>query len=183
MSNMVTFTPEEHRNALIRRRIKFVVEKGAMARLFQKETHGALQQELYHRVRPATLAGIQTRDEFDKWLFDTVESSCWKSYSRNGLAKDRWAYFAKLVNIIVYEILANRELFSDADWQRIRPFLHIPIDKTITKHLSKIAPDFPVVEVLKGMTKVQYMRVQMAVRELGEQHGVPPIWFEAAYSA
>jgi hypothetical protein len=31
---MAIFTAEQHRDALIRRRIKFVVEKGAMARLF-----------------------------------------------------------------------------------------------------------------------------------------------------
>ena len=180
---MAIFTEEEHRDALIRRRIKFVVEKGAMARLFRAGTHGALQEELFCHIVPEELARIQTRDEYDKWLFDTVESSCWEPYSRNGLAKDRWAYFAKLVNIVVYEILANRELFSEPDWQRLRPFLHVPIDATITYHLSEADPDFPGVWVLKGMTKAQYMRVQAAVRELGDRHGVPPIWFEAAWSA
>lgn len=180
---MAIFTAEEQRDALIRRRIKFVVEKGAMARLFQAGTHAALQEELFRRIVPAELARIQTREEYDKWLCGTVESSCWEPYSRNGLAKDRWAYFAKLVNIVVYEILANRELFSEADWQRLRPFLHVPIDVTITSHLSKIDPDFPAVWVLKGMTKTQYVRVQAAVRELADRHGVPPIWFEGAWSA
>jgi hypothetical protein len=180
---MAIFTAEEHRNALIRRRIKLVVEKGAMARLFQAGTHGALQEELYRRIVPAELARIQTRDEYDKWLFDTVESSCWECYSRNGVDQDRWAYFAKLVNIVVYEILANRELFSEHEWQTLRPFLHIPIDATITHHLSTVDPDFRGVSILKGMTKAQYVRIQAAVRELGDRHGVPPIWFEAAWSA
>lgn len=160
-----------------------MVEKGAMARLFQAGTHTALQEELFRRIVPANLARVQTRDGYDKWFFDTVESSCWKSYSRNGLAADRWAYFAKLVNIVVYEILANRELFSEADWRRLRPFLHVPIDATITYHLSKLDPDFPGVWVLRGMTKTQYVHVQAAVRGLAGRHGVPPIWFEAAWSA
>lgn len=180
---MGIFTAEEHRDALIRRRIKFVVEKGAMARLFKAGTHGALQEELFRRLLPAQLARIQTRDEYDTWLLETVESSCWEPYSRNGLDEDRWAYFAKLVNIVVYEILANRELFSEADWQRLRSFLHVPIDATITYHLSKVDPGFPAAWVLKGMTRKQYVRVQAAVRALGERHGVPPIWFEAAWSA
>ncbi len=180
---MGIFTPEEHRAALIRRRIKFVVEKGAMARLFRAGTHRALQDELYRRIVPAKLARINTRDEYDKWLFDTIEASCWECHSRNGIEKDRWGYFVKLVNIVVYEVLANRELFSDTDWKRLRPFLHIPIDKTITSHLSGIAPAFPAVDVLKRMTKAQYVRVQEAVRQLGDQHGVPPIWFEAAWAA
>ena len=89
------------------------------------------------------------------------------------LAKDRWAYFAKLVNIVVYEILANRELFLEVDWQRLRPFLHIPIDATIMHHLSMVAPDFPVVKRLKGMTKAQYEGVQKAVRVLGVSNEQP----------
>jgi len=180
---MAMFTAEEHRDALIRRRIKFVVEKGAMARLFKGGTHGALQGELFRRIRPTELARIQTRDEYDKWLLERIESSRWEPYSRNGLHEDRWAYFAKLINIVVYEVLANRELFGEADWQRLRPFLHIPIDATVTYHLSKVDPDFPSVWVLKGMTRDQYIRVQEAVRALADQHGVPPIWFEAAWSA
>ena len=116
-------------------------------------------------------------------LFTTVGSSCWEPYSRNRLDEDRWAYFAKLVNIVVYEIVANRELFSEADWQRLRPFLHIPVDATVTYHLSKLEPAFPGVWVLKGMTKDRYVSVQDAARRLAQEHGVPAIWFEAAWSA
>lgn len=180
---MAILTVEEHRDALIRRRIKFVVEKGAMARLFKGGTHGALQDEVFRSIVPAELARIQTRAEYDAWLLGAIESPRWQPYSRNGLDTDRWAYFAKLVNIVVYEVLANRELFSEADWQRLRPFLHIPIDATVTYHLSEADQGFPSVWRLKGMTKAQYMRVQAAVRELADRHGVPPIWFEAAWSA
>jgi hypothetical protein len=93
-----------------------------------------------------------------------AESACWEPYSRNGLAEDRWAYFAKLINIVVYEVVANRELFSETDWQRLRPFLHIPVDASITYHLSQLETSFPGVWVLKGMTKDQYVSVQDAVR-------------------
>jgi len=180
---MDIFTEDEHRHALIRRRIKFVVEKGAMARLFKGGTNTELQEELFGHIKPAALSLIQTREEYDKWLFETVESKCWEPYSRNGLDDDLWAYFAKLVNIVVYEIVANRELFSEPDWQRLRPFLHIPVDTNTTFHLSQVDPDFPSVWVLKGMTKDQYVRIQEAARRLADQKGVPPIWFEAAWSA
>jgi hypothetical protein len=176
------FTERQHREALIRRRIKFVVEKGAMARLFKGGTNAALQVELSRRIRPEELARIQTRDEYDAWLLSTVESSCWAPFSRNGLDDDRWAYFAKLVNIVVYEIAANRELFSETEWERLRPFLHIPIDVTVTYHLSELEPSFPGVWVLKGMTKDQYLGVQGAARRLADANAVPPIWFEAAWS-
>ena len=108
---------------------------------------------------------------------------CWQAYSRNGLDDDRWGYFAKLVNIIVYEITANRELLAENDWRRLQPFLHVPIDSTVTYQLLKLDPVFPVVWTLRGMTKGQYLAVQDAVRVLALRHGIPPIWFEAAWSA
>jgi hypothetical protein len=80
-----------HRDALLKRRIKFVVEKGAMARLFKRGTHGQLQAELSRRLRPSAVAGLNSRGEFDQWLYDLIQSDCWEPYSRNGLAEDRWA--------------------------------------------------------------------------------------------
>jgi len=43
--------------------------------------------------------------------------------------------------------------------------------------------DFPAIWVLKGMTREQYLQVQEAARRLAQARGVPPIWFEAAWSA
>jgi hypothetical protein len=83
------FTQEQHREAIIRRRIKFVVEKGAMARLFKGGTHEALREQLARCVRPEHLSHIQTRGEYDSWLLSTAESSCWEPFSRNGLDEDR----------------------------------------------------------------------------------------------
>jgi hypothetical protein len=69
------------------------------------------------------------------------------------------------------------------DRQRPRPYLHVPVDPAVTYHLLKLEPTFPGVWILKGMTKDQYVSVQEAARRLAQQHGVPPIWFEAAWSA
>lgn len=129
------FTAEQHREALLSRRIKFVVEKGAMARLFRAGTNAALQKEFFRLLQPSEIAKLQSRDAYDEWLIKTVEL---EHYSRNGLRSDRWAYFAKLINIVVYEIVANRELFSESDWQRIRPFLHLPIDLNVSIELERL---------------------------------------------
>jgi hypothetical protein len=179
---MTTFTTEEHRDALIRRRIKFVAEKGAMARLFKAGTNEDLQRDLFRCIRLSDLAAVQTRDEYDRWLIRTVERDCWAKCSRNGIDQDRWAYFAKLVNIIVYEIVVNRELFSEHGWQRIRSFLHVPIDWNVTHYVSQLDTSFSGPSTLKGMTKTQYLDIQQALRRLASQHSVPPIWFEAAYT-
>jgi len=180
---MNPFTPEQHRDALIRRRTKFVVEKGDMARLFKGGTNPALQEELFNRIKPVELAEIQVQDQYDEWLTRTVELGCWSKYSRNGIEADRWSYFAKLINIVVYEIISNRELFLETDWLRLRPFLHVPLDWTVTYHLNQIEPNIPSIAMLKGMSKEKYWTVQSAIRGLAKKHGVPPIWFEAAWSA
>lgn len=66
--DMEPFTRDEHRAALVRRRIKFVAEKGAMARLFRKGTNTQLQRELFRQLQPSTLARPATRDAYDAWL-------------------------------------------------------------------------------------------------------------------
>ena len=55
---------DKHREALIRQRTKFVVEKGATARLFRRETHPALQHELL-RWGAARVYARRTREEYD----------------------------------------------------------------------------------------------------------------------
>ena len=154
-----------------------------MARFFLRDTSPDLQEELFKALRPSRLAGIRTREEYDQWLVELVESERWAPYSKNGLQADRWAYFAKVINIVTYEIVANRELFSEQDWERIQPFLHLPIDANVSLHLEKLDPAFPAIFYLKGMSKTAYWEFQTAARQLAATLGVPPIWFEAAWSA
>ena len=180
---MKPFTPEQHREALIRRRVKFVVEKGAMARLFKGGTHSALQEELLRTVKLEELLEIQTKEEYDKYLNGIFERSCWAKYSRNGIDIDRYGYFAKLINIVIYEITSNRELFSEMSWLRLRSFIHVPIDWNVTYYLNQIDPSIPAVAILKGMSKERYWAIQKGIRKLAEKYKIPPIWFEAAWSA
>ena len=152
-----------------------------MARLFKRGTHAALREELAERIRPERLARIKSRREYDRWVERTIELDCWAPYSRNGLVADRWGYFAKLINIVVYEVVFNRELFVEVDWQRLHPFLHLPIDSSVMRHLSSLDSAFPVVTRLKHMTKQQYFKLQGAARRLAVRHGCLPIWFEDAW--
>jgi hypothetical protein len=154
-----------------------------MARLFRKGGHAALREKLAHHLKPRRLARIRTRRQYDGWLNRVVGLPCWRPHSHNGLAEDRWAYFAKLINIVVYEIVTNRELFTERDWKRLRPFLHVPVDAVVLEHLLGLNPEFPAPRQLKGMTSDDYWRVQDAARQLAHKHRVPAIWFESAWTA
>ncbi|GEM_PF-3111695 len=178
---MWTFSEDDHKDALLKRRIKFVVEKGAMARLFKSGTSSRLQEELFRKLKPSSIAKLQSQDEYDRWLSELLEDDCWEQYSRNTLREDRWAYFAKLINIVIYEIASNRELLSGDDWQRVRQWLHLPLDSNVFYFLQQIDPEFPATWILKGMTKEQYWEMQGAARKLAKQYGIPPIWFEDAW--
>jgi hypothetical protein len=173
----------EHLIAASQRRIKFVAEKGAMARLFKRRTNKALQADLLRTILPPRLAKIKNCSDYDRWLVRTIQLKCWRRYSRNGIAADRWAYFAKLINIVVYEIASNHELFRSSDWKRVRGFLHLPIDSSVLDHLHQIDRTFPKKRRLRGMTKSQYLKIQHAARTVAMKHKLPPIWFEAAWAS
>lgn len=180
---MPPLTRDEYLKSLKRRRIKFVVEKGSMAKLFKAGTGSDLQIEIYKKIALKELFSIRSIEEYDQWLINVIEDNCWSVYSRNGLDIDRWAYFAKLINIIIYEIVLNRELADDKTAKTLYPFLHLPIDSSVTYSLEKIDPKFPGIWFLKGMSKESYMEFQHAARKLGRKYNIPPIWFEAAYSS
>lgn len=176
---MASFTKEAHLNAVLRRRIKYVVEKGAMAGTFK---HEGLQNELFSRLVPAKIASLSTRDEYDNWVIGLIREDCWQPYSQNGLDQDRWGYFAKLLNILIYEIIRDRELVSDCDWQRLQHFVHIPLDSVTLSFLTELDPSIPDPGVLRDMTEKQYLEIQATSRRLADRYEVPPIWFEDAWS-
>src|SRR5260370_33998059 len=111
-----------------------------------------------------------------------IQDGCWTRFCRN-IELDRWAYVAKLINIVIYEIVSNRELFGECEWQRIRSWIHLPLDSLVFTHLQEIDPQFPVRERLQGMTAEEYRTAQGEIRCLADREGIPPIWFEDAYSA
>src|SRR5438132_660710 len=154
------FSKEAHVDALVRRRIKFVVEKGAMARGFKKTTNAQLQHELFCHLSPSQIASFSSCEEYDAWLLDLIRKDCWAPYSKNGLDHDRWGYFAKLLNIVIYEIVTHRELVSESDWQRLQFFLHLPLDSQIFSFLAELDASVHDPGILRDMTEKQYLDMQ-----------------------
>jgi hypothetical protein len=174
---------KEHRAALIRRRIRFVVGYPPIGRLFRKGMRDHVERALLERLRPDVFRRMKTRADYERWLERTVESRCWSHVSRWKCGTVRWGHFAKVLNILVYEILANNELTQTKDWRRLRLWLHLPIDSIVQAHCKKLAPAFKVRKILKGMTRDEYCDMQLQIRKIANEKGVPPIWFEAAWSA
>jgi hypothetical protein len=53
----------------------------------------------------------------------------------------------------------------------------------VIDHVTAIDSAFPRIKRLKGMTKKSYLEIQRFVRDVAEKNQVPPIWFEAAWTA
>jgi len=157
-----------------------------MARLFRKNAHDRLQRRLFHLLKPAKLAAFSSRKRYDHWLRRTIKSQSWKPYVRKGLTLKsvRWAYIAKLLNILIYELVSNRELFSHGNWKRVYRYLHVPIDSNVLAYISQFDSRCPrYLRPLKGMTGWKYREIQKIAREAADVWQVAPIWFESAYSA
>jgi hypothetical protein len=179
---MQPLSKQEHRDALVRRRIRFILKYPAIARLFKKGSQDELETRLLEKLNPARLAKLRSRTDYERWLERTVEDPCWHACSRWSCDAVRWAHVAKVVNIIVYELLANRELTEEADWHRLRPWLHVPIDLIVGRHLHEMDAKLKLRRVLKGMSKEEYRYLQTAIRRIADQYQLPPIWFEAVWS-
>ncbi|MBA3353009.1 MAG: hypothetical protein H0U23_11435 [Blastocatellia bacterium] len=93
-----------------------------------------------------------------------------------------WGHFAKLLNVILYEIASNRELITGREWKNLQNMLHVPIDSYVVAHVQHFDPTFPNVKRLKGMTEAQYVAHQDHIRRLADNFGVSPITFEAGYA-
>ena len=139
---MNIFEHNRHREALVRRRIKFVVETGAMARLFKGGTHAALQDELFRRVAPAILSALRTRDEMTRGSSRRWNSIAGRPTRGTGSMMIAGVIRKACEHRRLEAIAANRELLAEEDWRRLRPFLHVPIDSTVTYQLSTLDPAF-----------------------------------------
>lgn len=176
------FTIQKHLDALIRRRVKFVVEKASMARLFKHGISDQLKRTLFETLKPESITKHDSQLDYDHWLQTIIEDNRWDEYARNGIEQDRWGYFAKLINIIIYEIASNRELVSEIDWQKIKWFLHVPLDSNVFFQMEHLDPSFPSTWILTGMTSSQYWTIQKRAREIALRYKIPTIWFDDAWS-
>lgn len=178
----VRFSEDGHIEAVIKRRVKFVVEKGAMARLFKQGTHGDLQEAVRQRIDLNELKSLYTQPGFDAWHRHIVLHECWAHFTSRRIEEVRWGHFAKLINIVLYELVANNEIMTYEQAERLRAFLHVPIDQKVLNLLRSLTEDVRLPRKLLGMEEAEYKAIQETIREEAGKIGIPAIWFEDAYS-
>lgn len=115
-----------------------------------------------------------------------------------------WAYFTKMVNILVYDLVTHNELVKASEFRKIRWFIHVPVDSKIIRALknrihsikngkgksSAITRKMNDIEnFLKSYKQLSsikdeklYDQVQDSIRTVQNILGKPPIYIEDAYS-
>ena len=181
---MHTLTEPEYREAILRRRILMTVKYPAIVRMFPKGTSDGLVADLVRLIRPETLAAINTQTDYNQWVERTIENPCWKACIKGvDVEPIRWAHVGKIVNIAIYDVLDCHQLIRETDRLRLWPWLHVPIDSVVQKHCKKLEPSFAIRKPLIRMTKEDYRDIQERMRDVADKQNVPPIWFEAVWSA
>lgn len=177
----IEFGEAEHLEAVVKRRIKFVVEKGAMARLFKKGLNPELQQVLRSKIDVAALKAFALQEDFDAWHREIVMYEGWAEFTEWPIEQVRWGHFAKLVNIVLYELVANNEIMTYEEAGRLRGLLHLPIDKRVLDFVKSLRRGVRLPKRLLGMTESDYRAIQQAIRKEATRLGIPAIWFEDAW--
>ena len=175
------FSEAKHLEAVIKRRIKFVVEKGAMARLFKKGVNPELQQVLRSKIDVPALKALAIQKDFDAWHREIVMYEGWAEFTERPIEQVRWGHFAKLANIVLYELVANNEIMTYEEAGRLRDLLHLPIDKRVLDFVRSLRRGVRLPDRLLGMTESDYRAIQQTIREEAARLDIPAIWFEDAW--
>ncbi len=156
-----------------------------------------LQEACEARIKVARLKQIASVNdfdaslqEFDDWHRGIIQDNCWRHFTVRNIEQVRWGHFAKLVNIIIYEFVANNEIMTDEEARRLRSLIHLPIDKKVLDAVRTLVPDAELPRTLLDMNEKEYTHIQWTIRDAARRAedaaskvvGVPAIWFEDAYS-
>jgi len=220
-----------HIEAVIARRIKFILEKQAFIS-FAFDTHKGRYRKLKKSIFPSKTGNKNQILEINKFLVDyfsnvvkNVLEICesdprsarlrYDEYFReiirelhrkledsglcNKFNEDTpifWAYFTKMVNIIIYDLITHNELVETSKFHKIKWFIHAPIDNKIISELRRRIPsleDLRKMNEIKKMLKFckrldsidseeSYDQIQRAIRIVQDMRDEPPIYIEDAYS-
>lgn len=171
-----------HREALLKRRIRFVVLYPAINRQLKGDRNDLIE-DLSEKIRPETIEGLNTQDEYDCWFEGVVEEAKWSQYRGDCPEENhRWGQLAKLINIVIYEILHTRGLIEDSIWQKVLSWLHLPLDSIVVDELFRFDQTFKECPPLNAMTKQKYCDMQDRARKVAVGLQRVPISFEDSWS-
>ena len=123
------------------------------------------------------------QEQFRSWFernLDRVANAINRRNARNRRIYPgyKWGHATKVLTLYLREIVHNRRYFSDADVERISPWLYTPIDSIAIKRLRHLGCPLPFKAIKEIDTTEKFYDVQELLGEAAAKVGVPRVWFD-----
>lgn len=172
---------QEHKKAL-RTTAARVVLASSVTRVFESGTKKHLFQILVS-VDVDEMPKFSGQDQFRGWfeqnlntLVEVIKLNNPNNHRVNPGYK--WGHGTKVLTLFLREIVLNRRYFSDAEMERISPWLYVPIDSVVMKRLSTLGCRLPFKAIKEIDTAEKFYGVQDLLGQAATKVGVPRVWFD-----
>jgi len=151
-------------------------------RVFERGTKAAILQRL-DKIDLDALLGLESQRAFEKWFRNELNALARVIKVTNGSNPRihpgyKWGHGTKILALYTREIVLNSRYFNDREAKRISPWLYVPIDGVMIRHLRKLDMYLPFRRIKEIDTAQRFFAVQNALGKEAEGVGVPRVWLD-----
>jgi hypothetical protein len=103
--------------------------------------------------------------QFEEWFEGQLERLARVISSRNkansrvnpGL---KWGHAAKVLALYLRDVVLHSRFFTDAEVERVAPWLFVPVDSKVMERLSNLGVELPFTQIREIATKADFYVVQ-----------------------
>jgi len=167
--------------AATRARVAALVLGPSVIRVFRAGTKPHLRDAL-ERLPIDDLASMK-RGEFPRW-YERQLSKIARSVARlNGdntrvLPGLKWGHSAKVLSLYLRDMVFHTRYFTDAEVERIGPWLPVPVDGIVIQRLTKLGLRLPFKAIREIDSARKSNEVQSILAAAAGRAGVPCVWFD-----
>lgn len=172
---------EQHLQALRKTTARVVLGPSVM-RVYAKGTRDALLP-LLPKLDVDTIVYFKNQEQFSAW-FDKHVARIAKVIDRCNPSNMRirpgfkWGHATKIMALYVRDLVLSSRYFSDADAEKISPYLHVPIDSVVIDRLRKLGVRQPFTKIKEIDTRKKFYAVQDVLASAALAHNIPRVWFD-----
>jgi hypothetical protein len=90
----------------------------------------------------------------------------------------KWGHATKALALYVRDLVLFSRYFTDADVERIAPWLYCPVDSVVMKRLRELGEKPGVYQISGIDTAESFWRIQDLLGDAAASAGVPRVWFD-----
>ena len=174
-----------HRRTLVKRAARLVLA-GSVIRVFVPETDHDIWPVLVGLKidRLPTLAG---QDQFRRWFDRALDEVAGAILIRNAHNRRvhpgyKWGHGTKVLTLFLRELVMSSRYFSEAEAERIAPWLYTPLDRVALNRLSQLKHPNGIRAIKHIDSADAFYGIQQDLGEAAASVVVPRIWFDDVWT-